>query len=117
MSSGIYQIPENIETSYDADGNITAISADLYSMLDPEKIVGKCPPTLILDIGGKLGINSKIVLEGSTVSSSPRKIIFKPIYMSNNMILYPVMTYIEVDEGNDGVYKWSLEVTVKAYDY
>lgn len=107
MSSGIYQAFEDVEISKDR------MSAVIYSLLDPEKIVGKCPPTLILD-GSKLGIDSNLVLEGSTVSSSPRKIIFKPIYTSNN-IYYPVMTYIEVDEGNDGVYKWSLEITIKAY--
>lgn len=107
MSSGIYQIFEDVEISKDR------MSAVIYSLLDPEKIVGKCPPTLILD-GSKLGIDSNLVLEGSTVSSSPRKIIFKPIYTSNN-IYYPVMTYIEVDEGTDDVYKWSLEITIKAY--
>lgn len=107
MSSGICQILEDVEISKDR------MSAVMYSLLDPEKIVGKCPPTLILD-GSKLGIDSNLILEGSTVSSSPRKIIFKPIYTSNN-IYYPVMTYIEVDEGNDGVYKWSLEATIKAY--
>lgn len=120
MSSGIYQIPENLEISYDSDGNMTAISADLYSALDPVKILGECPPTLILDIGGKFGINSKIVLEGSTVYTSPRKIIFKPIYMSNNMILYPVMTYTGESNGMDStgnyVYKWSLKGTIQTYN-
>lgn len=119
MSSGIYQIPENFETLSDADGNITAISADLYSILDPVKILGECPPTLILDIGNKFGINSKIVLEGSTVYTSPRKIIFKPIYMSDS-ILYPVMTYTGETDGMDStgnyIYKWSLKATVKAYN-
>ena len=105
--------------SSDSDGNITAISADLYSTLDPVKILGECPPTLILDIGGKFGINSKIVLEGSTVYTSPRKIIFKPIYMSDN-ILYPVMTYTGesnfVDSIGKYIYKWSLKGTLKAYN-
>ena len=56
------------------------------------EILEKCPPTLILDIGNKFDLNSKVVLEGSTVYVSPIKIIFKPIYTSDN-ILYPVMTY------------------------
>ena len=116
ISSGIWQIPENFETV--SDGTSTIMSAVLYSTLDPAEILEKCPPTLILDIGDKLGLNSKIVLEGSTVYVSPGKIIFKPIYTSDN-ILYPVMTYSgEANfENSIGkyIYKWTLKATVKAY--
>lgn len=106
MSSGICQYPENFKISNDR------ISAVIYSTLDPGKILRKCPPTLILD-GRQLYLSSNLVLEGSTISSPPIKIIFKPIYMSDK-ILYPVMTY-SGEHDSMGTYKWSLEATIKAY--
>lgn len=112
ISSGIYQIPEDFGIFSDG------MSAVLYSTLDPVEILEKCPPTLILDVGDKLGLNSKIVLEGSTVYANPSKIIFKPIYMSDK-ILYPVMTYSGVSNFKDSIgkyiYKWTLKADIKAY--
>ena len=116
ISSGTWQIPEDFETF--SDGTSTIMSAVLYSTIDPREILEKCPPTLILDIGDKLGLYSKIILEGSTVYLSPRKIIFKPIYTSDN-ILYPVMTYSGESNFENSIgkyiYKWTLKATVKAY--